>query len=243
MGKIRRDRQKFHITAENKNEINNQHEAPTYKNFHTTTYKDVQQASTHNNVQNIFAGINIQLEAINKFDEKTKPSIDFTSKKKETIKKEIIQPAKIGSEIKSNVPEKQLTKKEKMLMKREKFMQLLDVTQKARLQIKKKKKRIQNGQVPTSVPPMFAINVPLVPKVNDSCRKDGKTMFTMPCFKDDLPAFKPVLGTKSFQNSLKSDKIDQKSKPILKNRGQKNKFINSYNSLRRAMATNKTKTT
>lgn len=230
MGKIRRDRQKFHITAENKNEINNQHEAPTYNNFRTTTYNNVQQASTYNNVQNIFAGINIQLEAINKFDEKPKPSNDFTSKKKETFKTEIIQPAKVGSEIKSNIPEKQLTKKEKMLMKRESFMQKLDVTQKARLQIKKNRiHKYKNAQVQKP-------EVSPVLQRNGACRKDEKNVFTMPCFKDDLPAFKPVFELKSFQNSLKSDKMDPKSKPILKNGGKKNKFINGYNSLRRAMA-------
>lgn len=233
MGKIRRDRPKFHITAENKNEINNQHEASTYNNFRATTCNNVQQASTYNNVQNIFAGINIQLEAINKFDEKTKPSNDFTSKK------EIIQTAKVGSEIKSNIPEKQLTKKEKMLMKREKFMQILDVTQKARLQNKKKKKKIQNLQVQTpEVPSMFAINVSPVLQRNDACKKDEKNVFTM-CFKDDLPALKPVFELKSFQNSLKPDKMDPKSKSILKNGGKKNKFINSYNTLRRAMAIKK----
>lgn len=238
MGKIRRDRPKFHITAEKKNEINNQHEASKYNNFRTTTWNNVQQASTYHNVQNIFAGINIQLEAINKFDEKTKPSNDFTSKKKETIKTEIIQPAKVGSEIKSNIPEKQLTKKEKILMKREKFMQMLDVTQKARLENKKKKKRIQNLQVQTpEVPSMFAINVSPVLQRNDACLP--KNVFTMPCFKDDLPALKPVFELKSFQNSLKPDKMDPKSKSILKNGGKKNKFINSYNTLRRAMASKK----
>lgn len=240
MGKIRRGRQKYHITAENKIEINNQHEASPYNNFRTTTYNNVQHASTYNNVQNIFAGINIQLEAINKFDEKTKPSNDFTSKKKEIIKTDIIQPAKVGSEIKSNIPEKQLTKKEKKLIKREKFMQMLDVTQKARIQIKNKKKRIQNVQAQTpEVPSMFAINIPPVLQRNDACRKDEKKVFTMPCFKDDLPAFKPVFELKSFQNSLKPDKMDPKSKSISRNGSKKIKFINNYNSLRRAMASKK----
>lgn len=215
MGKIRRERQKFHITA-------------------TCGEQNIQQDKTHTNkispihldhVENVFAGINIQ------FDFSSDPSNEPTK----NVEEAVIIPTKpeiINIENGSNVSEKHLTKKDKMKHRREKLMQKLDVTQKARQQIKQNKGKKQTVRVPMLTP---AATKPIIPSTHNDVRKVTQNIFSIPSFKDDLPALESVFKLQSFQNKLVPHKIASTSKSISKNSNGKKHFVNNYKFLKKAM--------
>lgn len=227
MGKIKRERQKFHITAENKNETKLQQNK-------TSTCQTLPPRLL-DNVKNIFAGINIQLDAMNKLDDTPpKTTTEPLQSEKETIKTNIPQSVKIDTE-------KHLTKKEKMVLKHEKLMQKLDVTQKARSQGKRMKKTMP---VLVSTPEVRSMTTAAAVKTsnlraNNDDQKVSKSVFVIPSFNDDLPALDSVAEHKSFQKKLSSHKTASKSKSISKNNNGKKSFVNNYNFLRKAMANKK----
>lgn len=223
MGKIKRERQKFHITAENKDETKVQQNK-------TSTCQTLPPRLL-DNVQNIFAGVNIQLDAMNKFDDTPpKTTKEPLQSEKETIKTNIPQSVKIDTE-------KHLTKKEKMILKHEKLMQKLDVTQKARLQGKRMKKTMPSL---VSTPELRSMTTAAAVKTsnlrtNNDDQRVSKSVLAIPSFNDDLPALDSVAELKK----LSSHKTASKSKSISKNNKGKKSFVNNYNFLRKVMANKK----
>lgn len=240
MGKIKRERQKFHITAENTDETKLQHN----KNSTCKTLPYQPAAKLLDNVQNIFAGINIQLDAMNKFDDTPpKTTKEPLQSEKQTIQTEIPQLVKIDTDNNTKeFTEKHLTKKEKMILKHEKLMQKLDVTQKARLQSKKKTQTMRSLVSTSEVQSMLtpAAVKSSNSRTNNDYLKISKSVFAIPSFNDDFPALDSAIELKSFQKNLNSQKTASKSKSISKNKNGKKSFVNNYNFLRKAMA-NKTK--
>lgn len=229
MGKIKRERQKFHISVANKEE--QQHQQRVTRGAKLQLDK----------VENIFAGINIQIDSINKLDDiPIKPPSKTIEKEEDNAKNEVEKPLpkKVQFDVGPKEPEKRLTKKEKMNLRHEMLMEKLDATKKARMQNQQKKKKknetntllqskleVQSMLTPAAVKP-------LVPSVN-------KNVFRLPSFNDDLPAFDAALALKPIQNQVDSQKISSKSKSITKKGNSNKNFVKNYNFLRKAMSKKK----
>lgn len=257
MGKIKRERQKFHISPEeNKtNLLTKSSDVPKYKPLPLDL----------NSSSNIFAGINIQLDHINKLE------VDDQSSSAPKLSTQSINPIKSSAfdkklqvasdksiKIASNAeePQKHLTKKEKMRLKHDKFMKKLDVVQQARKesQEKQKKKKLKPAKeslLPTPIDfSSISLNlepspVAVKPKVVQKPIEAPKNIFSVPSFKDDLPALnsifkiKPKDAVNAFGGGKSASKRNQKSaKGIQKHEAQK-KFVNNLNTLKKLMAQKK----
>lgn len=232
MGKIKRERQKFHITSEHKeNPQADPKKNPKYKSLPSDT------------VENIFAGINIQIDEINKFEELPLPSRQLVQNVDNVTQPGVIEITEKtslrteGNGIGSIKSEKHLTKKEKMTLKHQKLMQKLDVTQQARLKSKKNKQKHNTNVAKSNQLASNAEVFPLLtPAAVNPWRQPNevpKNVFSLPTFNDDLPSLNPV-----FELKLNSTKVSSKSKSIAKPNTKKN-FVNNYNFLKRAMAKKK----
>lgn len=154
MGKIKRERQKFHITSTVDDDAN----IPMETGREVPKYNRLPMAPMQLAVsENIFAGVDIQLDKVNKFSEpkppppSTEPSIQKGLLTRPT---EAFDPPSTGK------PERQMTKKEKMKLKHEKLLQKIDVVQQAKRnhEKKKKKKKAKNsGQHETPLPSQNSI--------------------------------------------------------------------------------------
>lgn len=240
MGKIKRERQKFHITAAESKAIT------TIEQKEKIKYKPIK--AQLDAVENIFSGINIQLDSINKFEEvASAPSKDEIKLKEET---KLVEPDAVDAVIKSldnkasstGAPEKHLTKKEKMALKHQKLMEKLDVTHKARLQLKKKKPKSKQSEhlsdqtLAVSKSEFSSLLTPAAVKPSTEAPKNNnaapRNVFSIPLLKDDLPPLNSIFGQKL-------NKTTQKSKNIGKSKNSKKNFVANYNFLKNAMAKKK----
>lgn len=148
MGKIKRERQKFHITP-NADDI----DMDTVRVAAAPKYSSpaLPLAPMRMNAgENIFAGINIQLDKVNKFIEPEArpdaPSV-IVAKKKVDANEPTIAFSTTPSSAKP--PERHITKKEKMKMRHEKLLQRFAVVEQARQKVatKNKKKKVQKSNV------------------------------------------------------------------------------------------------
>lgn len=240
MGKIKRERQKFHITS---TEV----KVPTTRPSPKPKSVLPMQLDA---VENIFAGINIQLDSINKFE--PEPVVEEEKKEVEPIDEETSKPLieKDASKSKAEVSEKHLTKKEKMKLKHEKLMAKLDVVAQARLQsLKKKQKNKLKPADQSLLPTTSAMKSLLTPAAvrpqptptGSSSESKPKNVFAIPTFNDDLPALNPVFKSSGFKGTFekkeKSNKIIKSSKGIGKNKNQpKPNFVKNCNLLKKLMA-------
>lgn len=146
MAKTKRQRQLFHLSKQ-KNQIKKPEVVKTAakkKKSNAIKHgpKKVPTAQL-DAVENIFAGINIQLDALNKFDDGPDPV------QLEPIKKSVPEEPEVPEEreIDEKLTEIQwnfkmtATKKEKLKLKRSKLMEKMDVTQQAREKSQKKRQQ------------------------------------------------------------------------------------------------------
>lgn len=238
MGKIKRERQKFHITADNKGVAKAEKKATKSKDLPLKL----------DAVENIFAGINIQLDSINKFEEKPEQTTELVSTAEEEktadVQKEIeeVVTSSLQIEKKKTVPEKHLSKKEKMALKHQKLMEKLDVTHKARIQNQKNKKQKRDANAQSSAQTLLVskseVRSLLTPAaVKPLTEKVPKNIFSVPSLNDDLPALNSIFQLK--KNCNKTSGVTAKSKNISKNSNKS--FVNNYNFLKKAMAKKKIK--
>lgn len=164
MGKIKRERQKFHITSTVDDDAN----IPMEMGPEVAKYKPLVMAPMQLAVsENIFAGVDIQLDKVNKFsDSKPAPPSNEPSIQRQISTKPTVAfgPSATGK------PERQMTKKEKMKLKHEKLLQKIDVVQQAKRnhEKKKKKKKAKN-------PAQLETPMPLLDSVFQLKHKDAKT--------------------------------------------------------------------
>lgn len=228
MGKIKRERKKYHTVSEKKD--NEEKWAPTS----TPAYKP-----QLNTMQNIFAGISIQLSDINKIDEKHQTK--STEVKKEEMQDDV---PSTGAEseimlksLKSKSDQKGLTKKEKLALKHKRLMEKLDATHKATAELRKrnkkqKQKRDCDGQNPQKsqedICPMLtpAAIKSSKPNVNQQV---AKNVFAIPTFRDDLPALNSVFEARKDIFSI------QTKSSILKKKNQKKGFAKNLNFLKKSL--------
>lgn len=258
MGKIKRDRQKFHITSTD-TKVPVTPTRPSHKGKPALpTQLDA--------VENIFAGINIQFDSLNKYvepepmvEEVEQPTEPEIVKEKSNITAAILKP-----KIKSDAPEKHLTKKEKMRLKHEKLMQKLDVVAQARAQSSKKKQKNKLKLADQSLLPSKAVvNSLLTPaairpqqsvsETKIKAENQTKNVFAIPKFNDDLPSLKstfklkPAIGSKvntKLEKLAKSNKIMKSSKKIAKDKKKmknksKDNFVQNCNMLKKLMSKKK----
>lgn len=151
MGKIKRERQKFHIAATGDDVAMDDKPIPTLVKTPNATLMPAS--------DNIFAGIDIKLDAINKFADpepvpKEQPAADKSTKSVpyKKSKSDIIPVAKQPS----IAPQRQLTKKEKQKLKHEKLLQKIDVIQQAKQSVKDKRNKKKPSKPDTPVAPISA---------------------------------------------------------------------------------------
>lgn len=230
MGKIKRERNKYHITADGGDKT---------KAAKSETSKPNLLEFPSDAVQNIFAGINIQLATINKFEETplarepfinedktTKPNIQFAVRTSTTTDTESVR----------NVSSKNLTKKEKISLKHQKLMERLDVTQKARLLCQKNQQK-QKKRINTSTSNQILLesskrdirslitSAAIKPSNQNVNTNVPKNISATPTFNDDLPALNTNLYIQSKSKSI--SKTTKKGKKC---------FVKNYNFLIKAMA-------
>lgn len=220
MGKIKRERQKFHITATADDvEMNNE---PV-----RTLVKSVATAKT---ADNIFAGIDIKLDNIHKFVE---PAVVIERKQQPQVKP--IPYKKTKSDIVPVVnklpaaPERQLTKKEKQRLKHDKLLQKIDIIQQAKQRTKKKRsKQLANDSAPAiNVPSASAELKSLNKKIIDIASKSNQATpkkkaglslrsleDALPSVNDSLPSLDSVLRlqSKNAKTGLTTDQVDSSDK-------------------------------
>lgn len=245
MGKIKRERQKFHITTTEEK----QPAAPkaVSKPKNTAAKKALQQQ--FDVVDNIFAGINIQLDSINKLEDVPPPPSQEPSKTITTDEPEERETDAKLTEIqwnyKTTAAEKQLTKKEKLKLKHAKLMEKIDVTQQIQEQRKQKKSKsapIIQSPLPSRAeiksiltPAAMKSTRPIVEKTDT--KEAVKNIFALPKFNDDLPAlniFKinPIkVGVAGGSKAISKGNGKQKPK--------KPNFVKNVNLLKKLMAKKK----
>lgn len=236
MGKIKRERQKFHIAAENKVTPKVDQKSSNYKLI----------KSQLDAVENIFSGITIKLDNINKFEEfvPTPPDQPKVNKEKAVEPKVAKDEEKLPEQkVDSNkATGKHLTKKEKMALKHQKLMEKLDVTQKAR---KTQKQNVhRNDQTLSTAKSEFrSLLTPAAVKSSKEVSKNDnlvpKNVFSIPILKDDLPALDPIFKQGLNGSNDNAHKITTKSKNIGKKANSKKNFVANYDFLRKAMAKKK----
>lgn len=198
MGKIKRERQKFHIASTVDDDadipIDTSHEVPTCKPLPLAPMQlDVS--------ENIFAGINIQLDKVHKFSEpKPTPSSTESSTKKSVSTKPTpkFDPSSAGQS------ERQMTKKEKMKLKHEKLLQKIDVIQQAKQKHDKKNKKKKKKALADHGPPIAKSVNTLLPVIQPSCKPDKKQICDLTSIRkelvslnDSLPSLNTVFHLKS----------------------------------------------
>lgn len=232
MGKIKRERQKFHIPAENK--VSSKVDQKTF-----ISKVDQKPIKTQlDAVENIFSGITIKLDNINKFEDFVPtPPVNKEKAVEPNVAKdeEKLPQQKVDC---NRAQGKHLTKKEKMALKHQKLMEKLDVTQKARKNQKQNVHRYDQT-LSTAKSEFRSLLTPAAVKSSNSneVSKNGdlvpKNVFSIPTLKDDLPALDSIFK----QGNDNAHKITTKSKNIGK-KAKKN-FVANYDFLRRAMAKKK----
>lgn len=215
MGKIKRERQKYHIAVKPNNvEPELQKATPIKFQF--------------DSVENIFAGINIKLSDINKLEEASTIPIQIEEEKND-VQREYQTFSKI-----SNTQEKLkiLTKKEKMARKHQKLIEKLDVTQQARLRSRKRKQKdrmnIDETLLHLSQSDAHSLSAPIAE--NHEHEKSNRHALKTP-FNDGLPAINS-LGVEKDNFRIR---IQAKSKLISKKGENKKNFVRNYNFLKKAM--------
>lgn len=230
MGKIKRERPKYHIVADRKDD-----EIKTEKKANLTYKPHL------NSMQNIFAGISIQLSDINKLDENPKSAV---SKNTETHIENTFIDTNLETALKSTTPKdvlnesenKPLTKKQKLQLRHKKLMEKLDATQKAKNELQKRQQQSKrkgnfNDQVlsktQAEIRPMLT---PAATKSSNQDMNEQKNVFSIPSFHDGLPALNSV-----FESRKDVLCVQTKSSISKKKHGKKN-FAKNYNYLKKSMA-------
>ncbi|XP_055305510.1 uncharacterized protein LOC129570107 [Sitodiplosis mosellana] len=243
MGKIKRERQKFHIGAEKKADT-------VIDQKKTLTYKPIK--AQLDTVENIFSGINIQLDNINKFEEFVPPLIEPKLNVEKTVQS-IVDVNSTEQKVKCNKVDftqaptgKHQTKKEKIALKHQKLMEKLDVTHKARMEHKQKKQKSKRNDghlfdqtlsAPNSE--FLSLLTPAAVKSSNEGIMKNKNVFSIPLLNDDLPALDTIFKQKMNQSNEKEHKITKKSKNIGKRTNSKKTFVANYEFLRKAMMAKK----
>lgn len=215
MGKIKRERQKFHIgaTSDGVERDNKPDPIPAEATAAPVT-----------TVDNIFAGIDIKLDKINKFTESAAASKTAPVSQKEQTKSSPyhkIKPNAVVPLLKKPLaaPERQLTKKEKQRLKHDKLLLKLDVTEKAK---DKRKKKLAVGSTPAGSLLSSAVELnSLQKKISVSTAKSVPTMQkkkfstslktledALPSLSDSLPPLDSILKlrSKNAKTGLDEDK-------------------------------------
>lgn len=231
MGKIKRERTKYHTIAVKRDDDPNVEKKPTL------AFKP-----QLNSMQNIFAGINIQLSDINKIDENLKSN----EVKKEPIRNEEMS-AETNMETTSksmntkrefnHLEQKPITKKEKMALKHKTLMEKLDATHKATAELKKRKqKQKQKNNCDNQV--LLKSQEDICPMLTPAATKSStqnanqpaaKNVFSIPSFRDDLPALNSVFESRKDILSV------QTKSTISKKKNTKKDFGKNYNFLKKSM--------
>lgn len=194
MGKITRERQKFHIASST-----NAPALKAIKQYEVPKYKPMPLAALSVS-DNIFSGINIQLEKVNKFTETPKQLASTQSlinQKAAPVDEASIDRTKSGVIQSTNPADRQLTKKEKMKLKHEKLMQKIDVVQQAKQRLKekrdKKKQKKQQSLLPTNPLTMIELPKPIKKRFSDL-----KTIeHALLSLDDSLPSLDSIFKMKS----------------------------------------------
>lgn len=199
MGKIKRERQKFHITSTVDDDV----DIPIDTSLEVPTYKSLPLAPMQLNVsENVFAGINIQLDKVHKFAEPkpTPPSTESSTKKSVLTKStQKFDPPSSGQ------PERQMTKKEKMKLRHEKLLQKIDVIQQAKQKHDKKNKKKNKAREPTDhASPIAKPANTLLPVIQPYSKPGKKQICDLTSIRkelvslnDSLPSLDTVLHLKS----------------------------------------------
>lgn len=253
MGKIKRERQKFHITTTDTDKESAKPANKPKKGGKNAANKAL--LPQLDAVENIFAGINIQLDALNKMDDTPAPQAQPTSAATPTATatepEERETDAKLNEiqwNYKTTAAEKNLTKKEKLKLKHAKLMEKIDVTHQARIKCQQRRQQLKksNGAPQSPLPSRAEIKSILTPAATKPTKPptlspadeqpEVKNVFAVPAFKDDLPAlniFKinPIKVTDGSKGISKG-----KNKPKSK---QKQNFVKNCNLLKKLMANKK----
>lgn len=263
MGKIKRERQKFHITST----VDDDGGIPDDTSIEVPKYTPLSMAPMQLSAgENIFAGINIQLDAMNKFSE-PKPATSIKAAVKKSLS---IEPTVKFAPPSTSQPERQLTKKEKMKMRHEKLLQKIDVIQQAKRKHEKKTKKTKTAAVSVQplAKPMNSLKLPQIqPDASEkrpfcSLSSIHKELVSL---NDSLPSLDTVFRMKSkdaktgldqpmmlkskqrkqqskIQAKLNLAGIQSTSKAILKDakKEAKKEYIKSYDLFRKLLKTAKT---
>lgn len=155
MGKIKRERQKFHITSTVDDDAN----IPMETGRVVPKYNRLPMAPMQSAVsENIFAGVDIQLDKVNKFSEPEQPPPPPSAEP--SVQKDLLTRAtEAFGPPPTGKPGRQMTKKEKMKLKHEKLLQKIDVVQQAKRnhEKKKKKKKAKNSGQHELLPPLHSL--------------------------------------------------------------------------------------
>lgn len=208
MGKIKRERQKFHITSTVNDEADTAppdtvHEVPKFRPL--PKQLDV--------TENIFAGINIQLDQVKKFSESKPAPPQAPSTRKEILDK---------ATVKYGQPERQLTKKEKLKLRHEKLLQKIDVIQQAKQKFKEKLKQ-NKGKIASAEPnvksfitkPMLSSESIAIKKPLGNLKSIRKELVSL---NDSLPSLDSIYRLKSKYAKTGLDQV-----MTLKSKQRKNK--------------------
>lgn len=258
MGKIKRERPKFHITST----VDDDADIPIDTSLEVPTYKPLPLAPMQMDVtENIFAGINIQLDKVHKFSE-PKPTPASTKKSVSTKPTLKFDPPSAGQS------ERQMTKKEKMKLKHEKLLQKIDVIQQAKQKHDKKNKKKKDHEPPIAK----SVNT-LLPVIQPSLKPDKKHICDLTSIRkelvslnDSLPSLNTVfhlkskdaktglkqpmtLKSKQRKQSKTTSKVDStsiqcSSKAIMKDtkKDAKKEYVKSYDLFRTLLKAAKTTT-
>lgn len=255
MGKIKRERQKFHITST----VDDDGDVPIDVTPEPSQYKPLVMVPMHfGNDQNIFAGINIRLDDLNRFTE-TKPTPPTESAASLKGSNSIKSTVKFASSSTSK-PERQLTKKEKMKLKHEKLLQKIDVIQQAKQKHKMKKQKTQNFAEHKAQMSETVNTLPAVKK-KQSCNVSS-IRNELVSLNDSLPSLDTIYRLKSkdaktgLQQPTTLKSMQRKSKTesntlhttsiqcetIMKSikKGAKKDYVKSYDLFRKLLKTAKT---
>lgn len=182
-------------------------------------------------MRNIFAGLNIQLSDINKFEENPTPAVSNHHNEATSIITDMHTVNLKSTNAKGLLENKSLTKKEKMLLKHKKLMEKLDATQKVKIELQKRKRKQKRTNIfedQVSSKSQADVVPMLTPAVSE---RAAKNVFTIPSFHDDLPALNTVFKTRKDILSVQKISVSKK------NNGKKD-FNKNYNFLKESMAKN-----
>lgn len=240
MGKIKRERQKFHISAAGD-------DVPMGEIEKSVPFLVQSSKSSFNETENIFAGIDIKLDAINKLPKPdavtdADPSAGKSTQAgsyKRKAKSEVVPTTSMPDDKR---PERQQSKKQKRELKHSKLMEKINVVQQARQRVKdkqqKKSKKEEPSNAKASPLPASAELATLkaklstafgAPKVAAPTKVPQKKFNTslktledaLPSLKDSLPSLDSVLKLKS--SAAKTGMTEDEVDGVGKCSGKKNK--------------------